>query len=408
MPVSNPNNNLLVTNLLQVTNMLQVANSLEVANLLMNSSLGTIGTPTFSPVAGAYGPTQTVTITAANSTAIYYTTDGSVPTIASTLYIGPVSVASTETVKAIGTAASWVTSAVGSASYTINGAVGTPTFNPVAGTYSGTQSVAIAAANSTSIYYTTDGSAPTTGSTLYTGAISVAASKTIKALGVAAGWSNSAVGSAAYVITAVYIASSTVTLIGSSTLDTTGATLLVAVLGVYIANPTISDSKGNTWNYLTAYQRASGTYVRIAYAWQSGALGPLTTGAGHTFTAIGADGAGVVFAFSGTYTAGDPFDGQVNGAIATIAQGAITPSAGDLVISGFLNNNGSTAGSTITGAGSDIAWSAMLVQASTTYETGAAAYLLSASGAALNPTMYAGITGNNNTGAATIAGFKHA
>jgi hypothetical protein len=51
------------------------------------------------------------------------------------------------------------------------------------------------------MYYTTDGSTPTTGSTLYTGAIPVNSSLTIKVLAVATGYANSAIASAAYTIT---------------------------------------------------------------------------------------------------------------------------------------------------------------------------------------------------------------
>lgn len=77
----------------------------------------------------------------------------------------------------------------------------TPTFSPVAGTYNSTQSIAITTATSgATIYYTTDGSTPTTGSTVYSTAISIAASQTIKALGVKSGMTNSAIGTAAYTI----------------------------------------------------------------------------------------------------------------------------------------------------------------------------------------------------------------
>lgn len=78
----------------------------------------------------------------------------------------------------------------------------TPTFSPVAGTYNTSESVTISDAtpNST-IYYTTNGSTPTTGSAQYTGAIAVSSSETIQAIAVATGYSTSAVASAAYVIT---------------------------------------------------------------------------------------------------------------------------------------------------------------------------------------------------------------
>lgn len=77
----------------------------------------------------------------------------------------------------------------------------TPTFSPVAGTYVGTQSVTISCTTpSPTIYYTTNGSTPTTGSTVYTTPVSVSASGTLKAIATAGGFTQSAVGSAAYTI----------------------------------------------------------------------------------------------------------------------------------------------------------------------------------------------------------------
>jgi len=160
-------------------------------------------TPTFSPAAGTYSSAQSVTISDSTAGAsIYYTTDGSTPTTASTKYTAPVSVGSTSTLKAIATAAGFSTSAVASAAYTINiPTAATPSFSPAAGTYTTTQSVTISDATAgASIYYTTDGSTPTTASTRYTAAISVATSQTIKAMAAASGFNNSAVASAAYVI----------------------------------------------------------------------------------------------------------------------------------------------------------------------------------------------------------------
>ncbi len=75
----------------------------------------------------------------------------------------------------------------------------TPTFSPAAGPYSTTQNVTLSCATAgAAIYYTTDGSTPTTGSTLYTGAISVSNTTTVKAIAAAAHYGNSAVGSALY------------------------------------------------------------------------------------------------------------------------------------------------------------------------------------------------------------------
>jgi hypothetical protein len=82
-------------------------------------------------------------------------------------------------------------------------AAATPEFSLAAGTYTGTQTVKItdSTANS-SIYYTTNGSSASIGSTLYAGSINVASSETINAIAIASGYSQSAEASAAYTIKA--------------------------------------------------------------------------------------------------------------------------------------------------------------------------------------------------------------
>jgi hypothetical protein len=80
----------------------------------------------------------------------------------------------------------------------------TPTFSPPGGTYSSAQNVTISDATpGASIYYTTDGSTPTTASTPYSGAIQVSATETIQAIAVASGYSASAVATATYTIVPV-------------------------------------------------------------------------------------------------------------------------------------------------------------------------------------------------------------
>jgi Chitobiase/beta-hexosaminidase C-terminal domain/NHL repeat len=84
---------------------------------------------------------------------------------------------------------------------TFPGPAATPMLSLAAGTYTGTQSVTITDATADAmIYFTTDGSTPSTGSTIYSGAISVGASETLNAIAVAPGYTESAVASAAYVI----------------------------------------------------------------------------------------------------------------------------------------------------------------------------------------------------------------
>ncbi len=166
-------------------------------------------TPTFTPAAGTYSTAQSVTISDATPGAtIYYTTNGATPTTASAVYGGPISVSATQTLKALAVASGFSNSAVASATYTIVApAAATPTFSPAAGTYSTTQSVTISDSTPGAvIYYTANGTTPTTASAAYGGPISVSATQTLKALAVASGFSNSAVASAAYVITVPAVA----------------------------------------------------------------------------------------------------------------------------------------------------------------------------------------------------------
>lgn len=162
----------------------------------------TAATPTFSPVAGTYISAQSITISCSTpSSNIFYTTDGSTPTTSSPQYTSPVLVSANQTLNAIATAVGFLQSAVGSAIYVIAYPAATPTFAPVGGTYTSAQSVTISCSTpSPSIFYTLDGSTPTTSSTPYVSPILVSGTETIKAVAIATGFSLSAVGSAAYII----------------------------------------------------------------------------------------------------------------------------------------------------------------------------------------------------------------
>lgn len=77
----------------------------------------------------------------------------------------------------------------------------TPVISLASGTYKGAQSVTISDATSNAvIFYTTDGSTPSTGSNEYSGAVTVSATETLKAIAVAPGFAESAMATAAYVI----------------------------------------------------------------------------------------------------------------------------------------------------------------------------------------------------------------
>lgn len=157
--------------------------------------------PVFSPAAGSFVSVQAVAISSVTAGAsIYYTTDGTTPTTSSSLYTGPVTVSSTTTLKAIAAATGYSASAVASATYTINlPAAATPAYSPPAGAYPSPQSVSIASATpGASIYFTTDGTTPTTSSTPYTSPLSVDRTTTIRAVAFAPGFGLSAIGTAAY------------------------------------------------------------------------------------------------------------------------------------------------------------------------------------------------------------------
>jgi hypothetical protein len=101
-------------------------------------------TPTFSPVSGSYGSTQTVTISASTGGVICYATSGTPATngttgcTTGTLYSGTVSVAATETLYAVAGGTGYTDSSVGSAAYTISaGGTPLPVGTPVCGHSSG-------------------------------------------------------------------------------------------------------------------------------------------------------------------------------------------------------------------------------------------------------------------------------
>ncbi|MFB3915355.1 MAG: chitobiase/beta-hexosaminidase C-terminal domain-containing protein [Terriglobales bacterium] len=157
-------------------------------------------TPTFSPAGGAYNTAKSLTLSDVTpGVTIYYTTDGSTPTTASTPYVGPITVATTTTIRAIAQGGNYDASAVGSATYRIVAAA--PTFSPPTGTYRGSASVTLSTISTgATIYYTTDGSTPTTAAAVYTGPITISATAMVKAIAAGGGYAPSSVASATYTI----------------------------------------------------------------------------------------------------------------------------------------------------------------------------------------------------------------
>jgi hypothetical protein len=91
----------------------------------------TVPTPTLSPPPGVYASTQTVTMgDSLKGAAIYYTIDGTPPSVTSSLYSGPIQVTSSMTIQAIAVATGFSNSGVGGGAYTIGSA---PTINFING-----------------------------------------------------------------------------------------------------------------------------------------------------------------------------------------------------------------------------------------------------------------------------------
>jgi hypothetical protein len=143
--------------------------------------------PTFSPSTGSYGAAQTVVIsTLSEGAGIRYTMDGSTPSAAyGQEYTGiPLSVTYTMVIKAVAYGEEYLESPVVEATYTIPGKVATPYTTPPAGTYATSQTVGITTAtDGADIYYTLDGSAPTSmDGTPYVGPILIDRTTNLRAI----------------------------------------------------------------------------------------------------------------------------------------------------------------------------------------------------------------------------------
>jgi hypothetical protein len=147
--------------------------------------------PKYSPTGGTYGSAQSVKLSSITPGAtIYYTTDGTWPTTSSTLYSVSVAISKNTTIKAIAVATGYAASPMSASTYSIQAA--TPVFSPKGGTYSTAQPVTLSSTTpGAKVYYTTDGSTPTTGSSLYSAPVVISKNTTLRAIAVATGYASS-------------------------------------------------------------------------------------------------------------------------------------------------------------------------------------------------------------------------
>ena len=170
------------------------------------AALTKVATPVITPASGAVAYGTEVTITCATEDASIYYTMGATPadpTSSSALYEHANKPAITEgtTIKAIAVKDGLTDSEVATVTYTIAEPCATPTFSVAAGEVEKGTTVEISTeTEDATIYYTTDGTSPTTSSTTYSSAITINSAMTIKAIAVKEGNANSEVASAAYTV----------------------------------------------------------------------------------------------------------------------------------------------------------------------------------------------------------------
>lgn len=185
----------------------------------------------------------------------------------------------------------------------------------------------------------------------------------------------------------------------SAAINTTGANLIVVAVTRYdpSGQPTLSDSKGNTWVGLTSTTLTTGA-LRLFYCYAP------TVGTGHTFTTtLSTSYSSVhVAAFSGA--AASPLDGETADTTGSAIgrPGSITPTVdGDLIISAVVHATGSTPWAI------DSGMTILNSQAGTSGQgfSGAIAYKVQTTAAAINPQW---TISSGNVGTPAIAAFKAA
>ena len=235
-----------------------------------------VAMPIFSIPGGTYDQNPlSVTLSCATPGAtIYYTkatgnNTPATPTTSSTVYTGPISVTTKTTIKAVAILGN-SKSAVPSHTYTFQ--VATPVISFEGGS-SNTATITCSTEGAT-IYYTTNGSNPTTSSTVYTGPIPVSGDVTIKARAYLTGLSASAIATATYkTSTTSVIASPTPLTINDSGTDNTfnvaGYTLNVST--GWFADNSVNLTNSNS-NFTTTLSATTGTASSTYFNPSSGSL----------------------------------------------------------------------------------------------------------------------------------------
>jgi glucose/arabinose dehydrogenase len=145
-----------------------------------------VGTPVFSPPSGSVTNNTRISLsTPTPGAAIYYTINNSTPTTNSPRYSGPFLFSGSLTLKALGAAVGYANSAVATATYS-EAQAATPVFSPASGPITNGTSISISCSTPGSkVYYTADGTTPTTNSAIYSAPLAITQDTTLSALAAA-------------------------------------------------------------------------------------------------------------------------------------------------------------------------------------------------------------------------------
>jgi hypothetical protein len=260
--------------------------------------------------------------------------------------------------------------------YVVNSATSTPvaatpTFSPVAGTYSGAQSVTLLDTTpGAAIHYTTNGTTPTTSSATFNPStpIAVSSSKTIEAIAVASGYTTSAVGSAAYTISGSsttvvndptgFSSSTGLSLVGGASL--TGGALELTNGGSEEARAVWYATPVNVQNFTTDFEfqitpASTNTADGFTFTLQNAAAGVKAVGTGGGDLGYAGIGSSVAVKFDLYNNAGEGSDSTgfyTDGAVPTVPAVDMTASGVNLhsgdILHAHITYDGTTLALTLT------------------------------------------------------------
>ncbi len=172
-----------------ITNMQQDITVLknDVTNLKNGNGGGNVDTTppiiTANLTGGTYAGTQVILLSSNEIAEIYYTINGSTPTVSSAKYTGPITISSTTTLKFFGKDPAGNISVVQSITYIIQAEDKTAPILTITrgGIFTTNQTVTMSTNEAATIYYTLDGSTPTTTSSTYSAPLTLTNTTTVKA-----------------------------------------------------------------------------------------------------------------------------------------------------------------------------------------------------------------------------------